>query len=98
MPTRSEPRCRRRRCCRRRERPPPPPSTLPSPLPPAGLWQPRLVINQALIPLGMHSSQAEAEAAYDAGKMLVRPCIPAVKQPQQTDGLAWRPGAFCLSH
>ncbi len=33
--------------------------------------QPRLVWDHQLVPLGVHSSQEAAEAAYDAAKMLV---------------------------
>lgn len=37
-----------------------------------GLWRPRLVIQQELAPLGLHTSEEAAKAAYDAAKLRVR--------------------------
>ncbi|KAL4437971.1 hypothetical protein ABPG77_004192 [Micractinium sp. CCAP 211/92] len=34
-----------------------------------GLWRPRLVIQQELAPLGLHTSEEAAQAAYDAAKL-----------------------------
>jgi len=49
---------------------------------PDGSWRPLLVYRQSLVPLGkQHACQADAQCAYDVGKLLVRAQPPAPTMP-----------------